>query len=807
MSTSIPSALSLLVLTLHLSVPSVVAAGTCSVGALDTVAGLGTEITVSQCDAGGSTTLTVSSPDHQAYTQNIVLDGAGNAATLIPSKVTTVAGLYHFTIAGKSGIFTVLADRADDDHSLLTSSTSSIRADGKETATITATIRDRYDNPVTSRPLALIASRLTDDVVPQSKLTDDSGRFLWTVHSTENGSSSLSVYDVARAAQMKLNIVLSVGQPTVGASFLRGSLTNLGQGGTATAADLTSEVIDHFELSLPQGAVEVKANELFGVTIRAMRGTDVARGYIGTLTVKSSDPDATLPKKGDDPRNVTIGRIEMRGVDQGERKVPLAFMLRNGGSQTIEVADQLDPTFTGKITLNVLRDGASDAGGKITILDPKDRATIKGGPVLLQGHAPSLINLRVKGGSDLTNGSSDQEGVFRISVPINAADKEVTLFVTSENGSYESDPVHILIDSEPPTISTITFDPVEPKAGQPAKIAVQSEPGLASVVAAIDTQTITLTEDAGGTGLYRGSLNAPPKDAVYDTTITAKDATDNTSTMLIKWTVKPATVPVVQQVKAEGQRAAVLVQWEAITGVPLTEYKIYIAPQEEPTNYVYSIGTKKPVTSAVIRDLSLGKTYQFSLTAIAADGSESSEKSAPATASPLGIDLKATAGKDSLLLEWAAIPSLPLDHYILQYGVAPGEYPERRTIHGQAASFVLRDLIGDVTYELKLTPVDVTGKELSDLSAIAHGTPTNDGFVAGSSDPVPTDLLGHAGAPLDPRPELQDVPENSESGIPSFVIGLLLVTALGIGLHLRSARNERRRMLEFLSLMHERYHS
>ena len=108
-------ALTLVALALQLAAPLASAAGTCSVSALDTVAGLGTEVTVTGCDASSSTTLTLQGPGTAAsYTQAISLDTAGNAATLIPSKYTVTAGRYDFTVAGQSGRFTVLADRADD---------------------------------------------------------------------------------------------------------------------------------------------------------------------------------------------------------------------------------------------------------------------------------------------------------------------------------------------------------------------------------------------------------------------------------------------------------------------------------------------------------------------------------------------------------------------------------------------------------------------------------------------------------------------------------------------------------------------
>ncbi len=795
--------LTFVALILQLLSPSVFAAGTCTVSALDTVSGLGTQVTVSSCGSNAQALLIVQSPDNQNYTQTITLDGVGNAITLIPSQYTLTAGTYEVTAADAKTTFAVLADHADDAHSTLIVSPQSIDADGRDTATVTAILRDTNDNPVSGRPLALIASRLTDDVTPQSKETDDSGRFLWTVRGTEQGTTSLTVFDIISGRQMKLKENLTVGKEA--RSPLGASLTDFGRGGETVTADLASETVDRFELSLPQGATDVKANELFGMTIRAMKGGEVSRGYIGALTVKSSDPDALLPRQGEDPRNPSAGHIEMRGVDQGERKVPLAFMLRSSGMQTIEITDDLDPTFAGKLTLNVIRSGGS-GNDKIVIVDPQDRTSVKGGPILLQGRAPSLINLKVKGGNDIVNGESDEEGVFRISVPINPADKEVTLFVTSENGAYESNPVHILIDNVAPAIETINLDPAEAKAGERTTITVKSEAGLSAVTAAYGTETITLSEGSGG--LYSGILSAPKLPGIYDITASAKDGAGNSSAMLTKWKVSATTLPIVQNVTAEGKQNAVSVQWQAVQGVDnIRQYKIYIAAQNDPQNILYSIGTNKPVTSAIIKDLPLGISYLFSLTVVAEDGTESPEKSAPASATPYGFSLTVTPGKDSLLLEWTPIPSLPLDHYVLEYGTSPGEYPGRQKINGSARSTILRDLLGGVTYEVKLTPVTVTGKTMTESAVIAHGTPTSDGFVAGTSESVPSDFFGglHPGAPLDRLPSLDEMPSTTESGIPSFTLGLVIVAALGIGLHWQRAQREKKKVDAFLQAMQQRY--
>lgn len=805
------SVLALATLVLQSVVPSAaIAAGTCQVSALDTVAGLGTQVNIVSCEGNKTFEMTLTGPaGTSAYAQTVVTDGNGNATTLIPSRVTVTSGTYRVLAADKAASFTVMPDRADDTHSSISATPRTVSAGGGDTVTVTVDLRDRYDNPVTGRPLALISNRSTDDVSGRSAETDDDGRFVWTVRPTEAGRATFVPYDIVGSRQMKLKVDVTVGNATVNSSWLRGSLTGSEQGGEeedfllAQAAGTTSSssLVDHFELELPQAVTEIQANELFSMTIRAMRGDTVVRSYIGSLEVDSSDSDAELPNKGQDSKAPELGRVDFRNVDQGVRKVPLSFALRRTGEQIISVYDKLDPAIRGQIALTVIRDGSS--AEKIVILDPKDRAHIKSGEtVLLQGKAPSLINLKVKGGLRDVDGESDSEGVFRIEVPLAPTDKEATFFVMSENGTYESEAVHVIIDSDPPVITTVNVDPAEGKTETPALVTLQTEPAATVSLKFNGTET-PLTETGGG--VYFGTIMAPKVEGEYGLTFSATDSVGNVGNMLVKWKVSARTVGTVQNVKAESQAAQVSLSWDALEGTPVTEYKIYIAKNSDPTNYLYSIGTQKPVTSAVIKDLPSGEVYQFSLTAISKDGQESNEKSVPVTGSPLGLVLKATPGPDSVLLEWSTVPNLPLSSYTLEMGTEPGVYPEKRTVNGEASSFMMRDLISGVTYEFKLTPITVTGQTMSDMAGIAHATPGGVGFVIGAEDPAPDDVFQklHSGAGRDPN--LQDVPSVTSSGISSMAAVIALIFSIALGASWLRMRREHKMTQDFLQRMQDKY--
>jgi hypothetical protein len=402
--------------------------------------------------------------------------------------------------------------------------------------------------------------------------------------------------------------------------------------------------------------------------------------------------------------------------------------------------------------------------------------------------------------------ASDNEGVFRVSVDLNPEDKESTLFVTSENGTYESKPHKVIVDNEVPTIDTITIDPPEGKTGDDATLTMKSEVGLGSASAKYEDKDIALTE--GENGIYTGIIKAPLTPNTYDVTLTATDSVGNQTILLTKWTVKAKQVSVVQNVTAKSEPRQVSLTWTAVEGMPIKEYRIYIAKTEEPENYLYSVSTKKPWTSATIKDLPLGISYQFSLTAINTDDEESAEKSSPATGSPLGLGVQAKPGKDSLMLEWQKIPDLLLDHYLVEYGIEADVYTERRSIDGAAVTTILRDLINGVPYYLKVTPVDVTGKTQTEYAETIIGTPNGTGFSSGSADPVPDGILEalHPGANL-PPPSVSYVPSNTQTGVPSLMAALLFIAAIPGTLFWRHYRKQKMLAHEFLRLMAQKYHT
>ncbi|MEQ1849349.1 MAG: fibronectin type III domain-containing protein [Candidatus Peribacteraceae bacterium] len=790
----------LTLVTLVIALFPTTALAVCSLSALDTVAGLGTEVTVKGCEPSTTLVVHMTNPAGGRLTRQITTDANGDGVTQIEGEETIIAGKNEVKLNDTQVSFITLADRPNESESMFV--TGSVSAQVNEVFSASALLRDEYGNAVAGRPMALVSSRAQDDVVDTTGKTDANGRISWNVIPGSNGQMTLSVYDVMSGRQMKLSKTVSV----IGGSVLSASL-GVGQSDNPPiTADLSNGIAESVEITLPDGGSTVRAGELFSMRFRVVDDNNqTVRSFVGSFYVDSTDPDGDLPKKGLDTRKPESGSIDIRPADQGEREASLTFLIRRTGKQTISVYDKNDPDLRGEIVLNVTGKGASSQSD-IEILDPAPGAEVGKTSFQVSGRAPAFVNLEFRGGLETVRGESDAEGVFSVEMEFADDATQATVVVTSENGTYEATATYT-IDRIAPSVTSIAIDPTEGRTGDPATVRVVSEANVATMIATVAGKDTPLVATAEDPTIYTGTITAPTEPGTVDVAVKASDTVGNQSAMtVVKWNVATKEVPKVLNVQAIGQAQQIAVSWDAVGGTDVAEYNIYIAKEDDPENDLYSIGTKKAVTSATLKDLPLGFTYLIRVTAIDKAGVESVEKSDPASASPLGTRLSVTAGEQSLRLEWQKMSELPLSHFELRYGVEPDQLTEVRRINGEAESFMLRDLLSGVEYFLEMTPIAVNGQTRADLTVRASGTPTGKGFIAGVSEPVPDNTFDdlHSGAPRQP---IVKQPTNANTGMSTGMVwGLLVLSVCGFGMYVRHAQGERRKAQLFLSMMQERYH-
>lgn len=789
--------LRLLVIFSLLFAPVQVAAAMCEINAMDTVAGLGTQITLKGCGPHTLANLSVIGPSGIPVHTNVQLDSNGNGTAPLAAKDTEQAGKYDVTFGQRTAMFTIAPDTVDELQSSVRASAGTLSADGIDEVTITAVLRDRFSNPVGNQPIALIGSRPSDDIRADSKATDEEGRISWRVRSSTPGIMTLTAYDILGRQQLKSHVSI-----TVGSSAAVGGPLRFGASLTDTAAlpatFIPSSGVDHFELKFYGigNNNEVEASRDYTVEIRAVdKQGNVVPDYTGTVSVQSSDPGAEFPRKGYDVTAATIGEITFFPQNLGIRQVYLGVRFKTSGTQTFDIADTTNPAIKGSFSVNVINGGGGGGDGcLISVISPKDGAKISGSNVLLQGRAPSLINLKVRGGSGTVFGETDADGIFRISVPIDSKFNEATLSVAHERDTCESPQVHIIVDRTPPEIKSIKFLPERGVPGEQSQIIVQSEPDLASLTATILDTTLPLS-GSGTTGIYSAIFTAPKESGEIDVRVVAKDSAGHETTVLAKWTVGEQRVSKVLGVSATAKLRSVLLSWQAVTDADLKEYKVYVALLSDPKNFLASRNTGSKATSVLLTDLVPGTTYVFTVTAINAKNAESPEQSDRVSATPLGLGLRATPGAGQVELNWQSLPDLPLLHYSLDFGAKGEELSEHRKVHGSRTSVTVKDLINDIPYVFTLTPIALNGDVLTELAESAEGTPNGSGFHYGPSDPAPDDTFDD---PVEPIEELEDLPAVTDSGPSTAIIlsALLLLSLAGfIGWRSYATKQELRNFL------------
>jgi hypothetical protein len=411
--------------------------------------------------------------------------------------------------------------------------------------------------------------------------------------------------------------------------------------------------------------------------------------------------------------------------------------------------------------------------------------------VAVKGSGPPLINLIVTGGSEMARGETDADGFYQVPVTLSMSTSGATLQVQEATGKYSSNELHIFIDSVAPRIESVTYSPSEPAEEQSVKVSVVSESGAFLVTLTIDGKEVKLMENAKKPGTFEGSFTAP-KEGKYQPLVTAADSFGNKSELLTNLTVKAKTPSKVQNLRAEGKISSVELTWDALPEKEADAYRVYVGEDEK--DFAYTLDTEEPVTTAIVAGLRPATTYYFAITAIK-DNVESAEKSDTASATVLGMKLTATPGDASLMLEWTPMKNaMPLSAFLLEFGVEPDQYTEKRMVSGDAQNYTLHDLLNGVTYELRLTPIATTGEVLRDLSATTQGTPNGSGYHAVAGEGTFT-----------PPPPPMPPPTIVRPGLPPAILWGGALIGAGFFLFLWNRRRTLHATAAFLQAMDRRY--
>jgi hypothetical protein len=522
--------------------------------------------------------------------------------------------------------------------------------------------------------------------------------------------------------------------------------------------------------------------------------------YVGTVLLSSTDQEAILPLEG-------IVQFEPRNL--GKKPLTLGLAFNTPGEHWLRAEDSQVQDIEGMIGFNVVGQVFTEVEKLISIVTPLAGSHHSTTEIQVKGNGPPFINLDIIGGTEPVEGETDSDGFFSVTVNLDPNQVDHMIKAQDESGKYESEEVTFTIDVSPPEAISVTFTPENPEEEKDVLLVVESEPDLKTATMTLEEIEYPLTVVGEDSGKYQVLFTSPIA-GVYSPTITLIDELGNTLETTVSFPVALKGLPTVQNVIATAEANAIALNWDEITTVPVDAYRIYVGI--DPYDFLYTLDTDRPTTSATVAGLKPGTTYYFGVTALEGER-ESVERSEIIPATVLGVSLEITPQDSALLLEWTTLgDDTPLSSYLLEYGVEEGNLTEKRTLNGELEAFTLRDLINDLSYFVKITPITTTGDVLEDFAANGEGIPESlfAGFRASAADPIPDDFIGHTVAPerptrpSDPAPRTPEPPLLSEEGVPVPLWTIAVAIAVAMFMfHLH--RKRQREMQAFFEAVGHQY--
>lgn len=773
----------------------------------DTIAGMGETVQVSGLD-GNATTLFVISPRGKELDLPAAPDMNGQALVHVPEDFTQVAGTYRLflgtdqTKLGTEGSFTVLPEQIDAHVSTVQTDTLLIKPNGSDEAVVTVTLKDKFGNPLPGRPVKLNA-RPQDTVTPLSNQTDAQGQQKFSVRTRTAGTIGVHAIDQLTTTLLDASAQIDAG-------------TNGGAQGNDSApvahtdsllADLlpsTTQTLDHFQIDLdPVSPKQKDFVKLITITAEDAQGNVVTTYDRQVDIYVSTDPSAVLPAAFATPDNPNPhGKVTFDPKRKGVANIQWGLSFSQAGQQTVVVDD--GKGVHSEKTVTVIPAEVAGPTRLITVSAPAEGAKVKGNQVVIQGSASPDINFHVDGTgiTPAPEGKTGDDGSFSVTVPLDAGASDYALqLVNDENAGEKSDTLHLVRDTTPPSID-VTLSPANPGQGDQVTAEVKSDPGLASVTLSVDDQQYSLTEATDAPGTYRVMFPAP-NPGTHPVHATVSDSAGNTATKDTSLTVG---LPPVKNLKVTSTKPYEAdLAWDTYNNWnpadPTGSAVVYVGTGS--SNFTRSFDTHSQANSAAVTGLKPGQTYYFMVTV-----KQSGQESKPGdtvSAQVHGTNLTVTPKDTELTLAWSFEDSIPLKGFLLEFNTDPldpnPDNNQTRMIDNGATKFYdLRDLINGVTYHLRLTPIDVTGKTLDNYAITADAMPNGDvAFHPGASISIAStgafSNALHGSAPSTPG-----------SGLPPFALWLILGTSmLGFLLYWKH-RASRRQTQMFLQSMNNRYH-
>jgi hypothetical protein len=600
------------------------------------------------------------------------------------------AGEYEAYISGLKDqsyiTFKIMPSRsASADESRVSATNSRAFADGEDTIEIDVLVRDEYGKVIEGLEVKMLSD---DEVVitPKSQETNEYGQATFAVHSYEDGTKTLYVYDyegesIGNVTVEFININVgntnTVGYqntgypmypmyptypmypmyPTANNSQLMElqmlsrqlndleSMLGVVNRGTLSGGDYLGASLLDVRRAYAQGSTidafefdeideeEVEIGDPISFTIRAVDSDgEIVEDYEGTVTFESDDDDTLLPTD-----------YTFEPADLGEHEFTLALTILNEGTQTIEVMDTEDETIEGELEITIGDIVDEDEGPVATIeLDSPLSGTYSSTTQTVSGTTRGDSTVTIFDGKSVVGSvNTDDNGDFSYQVT-GLSEGKHEIHILSEHiptgETMDSEKVEVVIDISPPVLSKISIDPSEPvEEGDSFTVNVETETE-AEVSVVINNLSYDLTEQTRGK--YAGTLVAPQEKGEYSITVIAQDSFGNEGTYPgeATLTVKPKKKPIAN-VLAISEEEGIELAWDLFTNA--SRYKISFG--QSTGNYTQQIVTIDSTPSWSIRNLEGGKDYFIQIEALDSTGQVISLPSEETSATALmKVDAAAT---------------------------------------------------------------------------------------------------------------------------------------------------------------------
>lgn len=767
--------------------------------------------------AGIPTTITLQDVSSTAHTLSVLppygaemlypLAKQSTQSVMITGTDLEIAGEYRLSVLSDAGVvaqggLTVSPSNFSTSNSVISSNMYSVIPNGSDTATITVTARDEFDNVLQNRPIKVVSSRITDNINAVNNATDANGEQEFTLRTSEPGNITLRAIDLITGDTVSNSINI-----TAGASQSFGGPSVQNSTNVAFASPFAGNVLEYKNLygqaamfeDVHHFSVEVEpvvqANNFLNLTITAKDSNNLTvEDFEGTVELAASDPSATLP---------SFGVIRFNAADLGRKTLVQGLRFTTPGTHILYAELSTNQSVNGQTEVQVVGTNTVPiVSQKISVFSPAPNAVLNAEQeITIKGKGPAFSNLIVQGGAfDITT-ETDSDGNFTATIALTNSN-EHTIRIVSDNGTADSGDITFYTDTTAPEITAIEFDPVMPIANTDVLISVKTnEPADAMREITLTINDTTVVLEQTGDNIYQ-YVFTPSSAGMLKAEVTAIDKAGNESTLQSMIEVQLPSVPTVQNVRGVIEDNIAIVEWDVVPNT--NQYRIYIGDTES-GEYSYTLETN--LTEAKINGLAPGATYYIAVTAVQ-DNRESKEKSNELVLDSPKTLLKATPGNNEVLLEWESpLEEDTIASWVLRYGTEPDYLIEERTLNGQLRRFTVADLINEQNYYFTLTPITITGQLLEEASSSTEAMPSGSGLHSGAPDPIPDNILANLGKGKGKDPIIKPdiVPDQPTTGavtLPSILLGTVLACVLYF---IWLKRREQKIHKAFLHRVHDLY--